>query len=234
MLKIGITDNSNIKHKFSIPENLHEITLGKRIEYETAVNNQYNQKLKERQEYIQQTFGESANIDECIARIPKDIKLNWEIEYIEHVLKTLSFFSNIPQDVLQACEIDSILQVFEKLKIKVLNVDLKENEVISEILKKGVFTWNKKDWVINTDVLIHSNNPVTLGQYVEANHLKILESRLANGYLDTLPYLCALFIREKGSEFKKENLPKMASVFNDLPLSYAVAVAFFLTNYVQT
>lgn len=194
----------------TFPATLGDITLSQRIDFYTE-----HGKL----------------LDEMAGKVEKITDENEkEIEsslwHLEMAARSFSFYTGIPLDEVKA-------QVnFEQL-LNIYNVDMQllfEQEKNIELLPS--YDWDGEKWVIAAPELSPGSEMV-FNEFLHAKEIVRQMDAVGKGKWDSLPYLCAIYLRKEGESFsedlvaaKSERLKQM----HELPLDIALSVAFFLSS----
>ncbi|TWP28442.1 hypothetical protein ETU09_05825 [Apibacter muscae] len=213
---------------FSFPSTLSEITLGQKIEYE----NKYGKELDNKYKKI---IGEEALNKSSKKNIDNDASLEkekvltpiQELELtelqIDIACKNFSFFTGIPLEDVKNINIDQVLNVYYSC-FEQLN---KEEDMKLE----DKYLWNNEYWYLN-DYKTNHTSDTTFNEFITAKQIVKNFYDLGEGKWDSLPYLCAIFLRKEGESFDEklivENSERIKLMYG-LPLNIALSVAFFLS-----
>lgn len=189
------------------PATLGEITLGQRIKF----HEQYGITLDKQAEEIK-AMPEGADRD-----IEEDM---WGFEA---AVQTFSFFTGIDLEVVKR-EI-SLQQVSNVYNASLAL--LMEQE--SEIVLQAFYEWKGKKWTIAPPELSPASEMVFNEFLAAKESLRQLQS-LGKGMWESLPYLCAVYLRPDGEAFDETIFDERREMMHELPLDIALAVGFFLES----
>lgn len=200
--------------EYKFPDSLHEITLAQRIEFY-----ELHGKVLDTQA-------------EQIAKIESDFDREAEsnIWHLEMAVRSFSFFTGIDiEEIRKYVDIDSLLEIY-RAQIKPLleqeqNIDLQTE-----------YEFAGEQWLLAPPQLA-ANSKMLLNEFIHAKEAVRQINQLGLGKWNTLPYLCAIYLRRRGEEFDEsfvvEGSERM-ELMKTLPLDIAIAVGFFLTSIVRT
>lgn len=198
---------------YNFPSSLSEITLRQRIEF----HERYGKLLDD-----------SAKV---LAEIKDDFDRENEMNvwHLDNAAKNFSFYTGIPLDqVTKEFPIIDLLHIY--------NTDMQllfEQERSGEL--KQVYEWNEETWLLTTPEL-KPTDKMTLNEFVVSKEVVRSLHGAGNGKWDTLPYLCAIYLRREGEVFQEEFVQDGSNriqMMLDLPLNIAIAVGFFLSSIVN-
>lgn len=209
---------------YNLPTSLSQISLRQKIDYE----NKYGKELDGIYKKIvgEDALKKSAAQGVSAEQILKDEnKLTpfQELELTEHQIdvayKNFAFFSQIPLDDARNIEIDQVLNIYYSCYAQLYN---------EEYIPEDKYLWNNEYWYIDTQELSHKSK-TTFNEFVTAKQIVKSFYDLGEGKWDSLPYLCAIFLRKEGEKFEEDMIDERAKLMYDLPLNIALGVAFFLS-----
>lgn len=131
--------------------------------------------------------------------------------FIEFITKV----SDIPKQVLLNCNIYDLERVWLMLVYNYNNY---------EPVGIDMFKFNNKTYYLPNKLMSNS----TVIEFLEIQEYKDHVKELENGNLKALPYIIAVLCKEKDEVFDSETIEIKAQIFNDIPLSIALEVGFFL------
>lgn len=202
---------NNISYDF--PTSLADMTLRQRIEFDQT----YGKDLTDREK-------ELANIPDSESILDTDNReADMMIHRMDVACKNFAFFSGIPLEDVQKIPMLQVLNVYQSSFEQVL----KEQE---EIKIKDKYFWNNEIWVIDSPELSHEST-MAFNEFVTAKQIVKTMHDLGGGQWESLPSLCAIFLRKEGEPFDEKFLTgKTARTEDmlDLPMDIALSVAFFL------
>lgn len=200
----------------TIPSDVSNISLGKFVEWQTE-------------------HGKA--LDEELAAILKEEYAD-ELQQVfaleDHLLKEgiawYSFFTGYDFETIRNTEnADALLEQYSIIR----NL-LKESEEQAHSFPL-TFTINDEQWVIN-DWKVNPGSTMTFNEIITSKEVMRQLQTLGQGKWDALIYLCAIFLRKEGEDFKDEFIQEGSdrlAYMNELPLNYALTVGFFLSACVN-
>lgn len=96
--------------------------------------------------------------------------------------------------------------------------------------------WNGEPWVIQ-DYHITPGSKMSFDEIISSKEVTRQIQKLGMGRWDALVYLCCMFLRKEGEPYKAELIDPESErykLMEQLPLDYALAVAFFLSSSINT
>ncbi len=195
---------------YTLPSHLSEITLGQRVEF-YRIHGKEIESLSKKVEDIEDGFEKEGEL--------------WMLE-LELAMREFSHYTGIPIDQVKE-EID-----FESMwAIYTTDMALLRKQE-AEIELQDSYEWNGDTWVIESPE-IEADAKMSLNEFLHAKEIVRQMSKLGNGKWESLPYLCAIYLRKEGEPFT-EQLVKDGSerlqLMQELPLDIALAVGFFLSG----
>lgn len=207
---IAITINGT---EYQVPATLHEITLWQRIEFDKK----YGKGLKEQLE--------------AITKMPAGPVKELEFTYYhcELAIKTISFFGDVPIDILENTQVDDVLLVYHQtMEGFAQDVDFasKEFELIRE------FAWADETWVIAPPELDYKNQ-MTFGEFLDAKQWVKQLYEIGQDKWESLLMLACVYFRKIGEPYGDDMQyedSERHTLLKKLPLDYALHVGFFLSG----
>lgn len=194
--------------EYQFPTSLSQITLGNRVEFNSLYGVEINQRLKE----LENMDADDADLERV------------EI-YLDSAYKSFSFFSGIPLDEAKNIPTNQVLNVYENC-MKGLLEQQEDIDLMQQIL------WNDEFWHLESPELNY-NSDINFNQFITSKQIVKSMSDLGKGYWDSLPMLCAVFLKKKEEVFDEAWLDPnsdRAKMMLELPLDIALQVAFFLRS----
>jgi hypothetical protein len=202
---------------YDVPFDLSLISLGKFIDY----HDQYGRDLDTR-------------LNEILARIyqgdPDEVELNRSIDIDNHIdneaLAWFSFWTDHDlYEVKKHSSIPSLLASY-----RVLRFIMKES--LDEVYDLPISVqWNDDEWIIS-DFNLGPASDMHFNEIITSKEIMRQIYKLGKGRWEALPYLCAVYFRKKGECFSDEFIHEGSDrieLLKQLPLPYALQVAFFLS-----
>jgi hypothetical protein len=195
---------------YTFPATLTEITLGKRV----AFFREYGKELEERSKAIEA-------ITDTLEREAETAILNLDV-----AMKEFAHYTGIPlKAVMEEIDMNSLINIY--------SVDiamLREQE--QQISLQTEYEWQGKLWVISPPEL-QPDNKMTFNEFLHGKEIVRQLNKLGSGKWDALPYLCAIYLREKDEPFTEDLVKESGErlrLMNELPMDIALGVAFFLSG----
>lgn len=197
-------------HEYTFPAALSEITLGQRVSF-------YQIHGKE----LEALAKEAADTkDEFL----KELAIT--IFNTEMAVREFAHYSGIPlEQVRNEIDIESLMSIYA-IDMQLL----REQE--SEIEAEQEYEWRGETWTLSAPELSTSNR-MTLNEFLHAKEAVRQLHKLGNGKWDSLPYLCAVYLRKKDEPFTEDLIAEGSErmkLMQELPLDIALGVAFFLSG----
>lgn len=110
-----------------------------------------------------------------------------------------------------------------------------------EVQFPQTYFWNDAEWEIQ-DFRVNPASEMSFNEIVTSKEVMRQvyeiadEQKPAGNKWTSMPYLCAVFFRKKGEKFTDELIhegSERMKLINDIPLKYALVVAFFLSSCVH-
>jgi len=200
--------------EYSFPGSLLEITLAKRIEF----YEQHGRKLDE-------LAGKISKIDNAFDREAES-----NIWHLDMAIRSFSFFTEIDEkEIRRYVDIPSLLTIYND-HIQPL---LKQEQ---EVVLKNEYEFEGETWVLSSPELIASSK-ITFNEFLHSKEIVRQMNQVGKGKWDSLPYLCAIYLRKPGEPFTEylvaDNSDRIKLMLK-LPMDIAIAVGFFLTGILNT
>lgn len=196
--------------KYSFPASLADITLGQRVDFFGKYGKDLEQKL--------------LGIDAIADEFEKEGEM--AVLNIDLAVKEFSHYTGIPlADVQNKIDLNSLMEIYA--------VDmelLREQE--RNIAWQPEYEWNGETWTISPPNIGPSDNMI-LNEFLHGKEIVRQMAKLGRGKWDTLPYLCAIYLRKKGESFAEHLVAEDSErirLMELLPLDIALGVAFFLSS----
>jgi hypothetical protein len=187
----------------NVPSDLSQVTLGRFIQY-------------------YQEYGK--DLDEQLNEITEE--LDYDLHIDKEALSWYSFFTGY--NFFESKDIDLTDML---LQYRVLRSLLKESENACKEFPVQI-EWNKEQWQIQ-DFKITPGSTMSFGEIITGKEVVRQINKMGQGKWDALPYLCAVYLRKKGEKFTDELVEQRVTLMNELPLNYALMVAFFLSSSIS-
>jgi hypothetical protein len=155
-----------------------------------------------------------------------------ELEY-EEAIAWYSFFTGYDFSIIRNQESNELLTHYRIIR-DLLRLSETESYTLNQDIEWKDKVWSIRDWKVTPNSSFTFNELLTSKEAARQIH------SLGKGKWEALPYLCAVFLRKKGEHFSDslvmEGSERLA-MMQELPMSIAVQVAFFLSvgvNIFQT
>lgn len=193
-----------------LPSSLSEITLQQRIDFQE----QHGNTLDEMADSIRQITDEV------------DREIETGIFQVEKMYRSVSFFLEVPLDVLKETEfIDTIANIY----FACADCLFQEEEGLG---KKNEFTWQDEQWLLAAPTL-KNGDKMTFGEMIDSKQMIQDMIGLSKNRWECLLPLCAIFLRKKDEDYQEsfvyENSERL-ELMKKLPMDIALEVSFFLKN----
>lgn len=196
--------------EYTFPAALSEITLGQRVSF-------YQIHGKE----LEALAKEAADAKDDFLK-----ELAITIFNTEMAVREFAHYSGIPlEQVRNEIDIESLMSIYA-IDMQLL----REQE--SEIEAEQEYEWRGETWTLSAPELSTSNK-MTLNEFLHAKEAVRQLHKLGNGKWDSLPYLCAVYLRKKDEPFTEDMVAEGSErmkLMQELPLDIALGVAFFLSG----
>jgi hypothetical protein len=196
--------------EYSFPAHLSDIKLGQRVSFFTL----YGEELEQFKNNVQS------------ATDPFEREMAITMFNTEMAVREFAHYTGIPlAEVLSEIEFNSLMNIYA--------VDaqlLHEQEQAIELQR--AYEWNGETWVIEAPEL-SPGSAMTLNEFLHAKEAVRQIHKFGKGKWDSLPYLCAVYLRKEGEPFTEELVMENSErlkLMDELPLDIALAVAFFLSS----
>ena len=208
---------------YRLPVSLLEITLADRIRYDRTYGDALQKELatilKEEE-------------DERKRKSDADRELELMVHYCSVACKTLSFFGNIPLEVVEGTKAEDVLTIYHQFMTELSE----ETDFSKERERTTSFGWKGDIWVIQSPQLKHDST-MTFGELVDSKQwMKNIET-LGTGRWEALLMLCCIYLRKEGEKYTKELAypeGKRYRLMQTLPLQHALEVGFFLNSSISS
>jgi hypothetical protein len=193
-----------------VPTDLAMITLGQFLAYW----NEYGHDLDKRTVAVQNALYED--------EYERTLDL-LEIE-IEEAIAWYSTFTGFDFAIIKEESSNELMTHYWVIK-ELLRQSESEAYTLAQDIDFNNEVWMIKDWKVTPGSGFTFNELLTSKEASRQIH------SLGKGKWEALPYLCAVFLRKKGEAFKDAFVmegSERLKLFNELPMSIALQVAFFL------
>lgn len=195
-----------------VPFDVTQITLGEFISYQQEYGKDLDLKLKE------------------ILEKKYENDLDKEAELEDHLdMEALCWYSFWTKYDLQEVKnhpfITPLLQQY-----RVLRFLLKDDEEIKNSFPLE-FEWKGESWALS-DFKVNPASEMSFNEIITSKEVMRQVHAIGGGRWDGLIYLCAVYCRKKGEPFSDQLIQEGAERMKELmelPLNYALSVAFFLS-----
>lgn len=199
----------------NVPTHVSEIPLGKFIEWQDQHGRRLDDELKEimSKEYADDFLREDA-IDQHLDK---------------EAIAWYSFFTGF--DFSEVADSYNGAQVCDQYRVVRYLLNASEKEAASDL---GPFDWQGEKWEIQ-NYKVTPDSPMTFNEIITSKEVVRQLHKMGKGHWESLLYLSAIFFRKQGEAFNKNFLhadSERLKLMYELPLSYALAVSFFLANCV--
>lgn len=207
---ITVTINNKQYH---IRTSLMEITLQQRLDWDIQYGGYFKKQLED-----------ILKIEDELAK---------EIDYyaytIELAVKTISFFNDIPLDVVENCDLNQVLALYHT-SIYLMSEDTDfHNKEIADVTH---VQWNGQDWEIQPPFL-NNTSEMTAGEFIQAKQIISNVYEIGQQKWQALLPLCCIYLRKKGESYSDALISEEGErmkLMRELPLQHALSVAFFLSD----
>ena len=197
---------------YTLPASLMDVTLQQRIDFDKQYGKDLRSKLKA--------------IAEAKDSIPR------EMDFTEYTLdlacKTLSFFGDIPLDVIQNTNILEVLEVYHRV-MRAMTDETNFQDPDFKLVQE--FVWMGEEWVIQPPEL-KNDSKMTFGEFIDSKQIVQDLYQLGEQKWESLLGLSSIYFRKKGEAYSESlsNVEgKRYQLLKTLPLEYALHVGFFLS-----
>ena len=213
------------KTPYSIPFDLHNISIGDYIRYHT----EYGRDLdKELDAIVANDYLKLFNGDEDEASINRQIDLDNHLD--KEALCWVSFWCKI--ELWQTMEHKGIQDLL--YAYRVMRFQLKDQEEKIKELPLD-FEWEGQQWVID-DFVVDPSSGMSFNEIITSKEAIRQLTSLGKGKWDAMPYLCSIFLRKKDEAFQDEFIregSERLTLMQQLPMDHALTVGFFLNTCVS-
>lgn len=197
-----------------VPFDLTQITLGQFISYQTEYGKELDKKLKEILE----------------KKYEVDADYQRELELEDHLdVEALCWYSFwTKHDLHEVKNQPFITPLLEQYRV--LRYLLKDDAEISHEFP-ATFEWKGEQWRIS-DFKVNPANEMSFNEIITSKEVMRQVHAIGGGRWDGLIYLCAVYCRKKSELFTDDLIVEgsdRVKELNELPLNYALSVAFFLS-----
>ena len=204
-----------------VPFDLSIITLEKYLAY-------YEKYGRELDKHLEQLISKKYEGDEADQELLRQIDIDSHLD--TEAISWFSFWSGI--------------DLFEVKDLPIIQPLLTEYRVLRFLLKESLdqvfelpldIEWQGETWNIQ-DFKVNPANEMSFNEIITSKEVMRQIMAVGKCKWDALPYLCAVFLRKKGEAFSDELIhegSKRMELFKQLPMEYAMLVAFFLTSCVD-
>lgn len=204
-----------------VPFDLSIITLEQYLAY-------YNMYGRELDKHLEQLVAKEFDGD------ADDAALLLQIDIESHLDKeAISWFSYwTKMDLFEVKDFPAIQPLLSEYRV--LRFLLKESSEQVVDLPIDV-EWNGEVWCIQ-DFKVNPASEMSFNEIITSKEVMRQIMAIGQCKWDSLPYLCAVFFRKKGEAFSDELIyegSERMELIKQLPMVYALAVAFFLTSCVN-
>jgi hypothetical protein len=201
----------------SLPSRLSEITVRQQLEYSRL----HGEAIAQQVQAVEAIKNERH----------KELERN--VLIIEVSERFISFFAGIPLDQLRImADVRSCVTVYSDC---IDAMQAEEDEHRNSASFPDVITFDNEVWHISTPELTPAS-AMTLNEFVHAKEIVRNLYEAGNGKWESLPYLCAVYMRHKDEPFSEalvaDGSPRLEQM-KALPLDVALRVAFFLTSTIN-
>lgn len=208
-----ITVNGNL---LEVPFDLTQIKLSEFIDFRQQYGNDLDKELADilKQEY---------EGDEELQQLEKFIAIDNHID--REGLAWFSFWTK--HDFVDAMHLPGMSTLLAQYRLLRNAMDDSTNEAYSFPL---LINWQGEEWEIK-NYKVEPGSDMSFNEIITSKEIMRQLAMISAGKWDGLPYLCAVFLRKKGEAFKDEFVhpdSERMNLFNELPLTHAMQVAFFL------
>lgn len=206
---------------FDIPFDLESITLANFIDYQKQYGNDLDKKLRS---IIEKKYAEGDVLGEAERLLSLENHLDME------GLCWYSFWTKV--DLTEASQHPSITPLLERYRI--MRFMLNDTD---DLIKNFPyeFDWNNETWAI-TDFKVNPASEMCFNEIITSKEVIRRVHAIGGNKWDSLIYLCVIYCRKRGEPFKDELIhegSERMKELENLPLKYALSVAFFLSACVN-
>jgi len=195
----------------NVPSDLSQVPLGRFVEYYDKYGRSLDEELKNIFESDKEDFEKEIDFD---LHIDKEA-LSWH-----------SFWTGFDFFQSKDIELTDIL-----LQYRILRGLLKDSENESRDFPM-IVDWNEEQWQIQ-DFRVTPGSTMTFNEIITGKEVVRQITKLGQGKWEALAYLCCIYLRKKDEPFNDDFMESRMELMNSLPLSIAMAVAFFLNSSIS-
>ena len=200
--------------EYTFPSSLADIKLSQRIEF-YALHGKFLDEEASRINAIEDLFDKEAE------------QTQW---YLDLAARSLSFYTGIPYESIRS-EI-SIIDLLE-----IYNTDISQlHQQESDIDLLPSYLWDGEEWFLAAPEVL-PGGPFVFNEFLHSKEIVRQLNAVGKSKWDALPYLCAIYLRKKDEPFTEELVrdgSERLRLMQELPLSIAIAVGFFLSGTLNT
>lgn len=194
-----------------VPTDLSVIPLGKFLKYWDLYGRELDKRLVE------------------ISKRDYDDEFDQTIDLLEQeydeAIAWYSFFTGYDFSIIKEQPSNELLAHYRAIR-ELLRISEGEAYVLGKDIEWNGETWSIRDWKVTPQAGFTFNELLTSKEAARQIH------SLGKGKWECLPYLCAVFFRKKGEPFTDDLVTdggERLTLMQELPMSYALQVAFFLS-----
>lgn len=198
---------------YNIPSSLLEITLGDRIAYDKMYGRALAEKLKKIREMKDGPIRD----------------MDFTEYHVDLACKTLSFFGKIPLNVIQNTSVAQVLTIYHH-QMQVLSDETDFAD--PNLLMKKEFEFAGARWSLYPPELTEESK-ITFGEFLDAKQTVQNIYEVGNEKWESLLPLCCIYLRRGEEPYDPKNFGEGShryDLMRNLPLQYALYVAFFLKS----
>lgn len=218
--------------KYSFPQDLTEVTLGKFIQYCELEKKYLPLKLQELLQ-LQEELAEIPVTDK-LDRKPVEEKINllfeevnspdFQEDLIYWYSRIVSFWTGLKYEVIIGEEGEAGGMNLNQLKALALKLQELVNTA-PEVELTNTIEFKEEIYYLPPNFM----KEATVIEYLEASQMYKIQDSLAAGQWSALAKVICILLRKKGEKYSKDLL-KREKYFLELPMNKAYQVAFFLLN----
>lgn len=221
--------------KYSFPQDLTEVTLGKFIQY-----------CELEKKYLPLQLKDLLQLQEELAAIPETDKLDrkpvedkiallfeevnspdFQEQLIYWYSRIVSFWTGLKYEVIIGEEGEAGGMNLEQLKALALKLQELVNTA-PEVELTNVIEFKEELYYLPANFMKES----TVIEYLEASQMYKLQEEFSSGQWSALAKVICILLRKKGEKYSKDLL-KREKYFLDIPMDKAYQVAFFFLNRIE-
>lgn len=195
-----------------IPSTLREITLKKRIDFHET----HGKLLEAMYESI------------MAMEDPDEKEIELALFRITSAIHALSFFSNIPIEILRDSDhLDKLLGYYNSSLALIF-----EEEKKLQDKPQTSFVWKEQEWFLHVPELKHGDK-LTFGEFIDSKQIIQNMVNLGKNRWECLIPLAAIYLKKEGEIYEESFLYEGSDrlkLMEELPLDIALSVGFFLSS----